>query len=322
MNITVLVPTHRRPVDLDRCLDALKEQHRPPDQVIVVCRADDLETCDLLQHYPAMGMPIDLVQSHEPGVVAALNAGLRRARGDVLAILDDDTAPWPNWLQLIEQHFRSAPRLGGLGGRDIIRARGVSIDGDTSLVGRVSWYGRWIGQAHRGIGPAREVELLKGCNMSYRREAIAELWFDGRLRGNGAQWFSDSAFSLAVKRAGWRVVYDPAVRVDHYLSPRTAGDGRLTTTPTEAYDVAYNETLVLLEYLSPLHWPFFLVFGFAVGTRRAPGFLQWVRSSFNGDGHSVDFQIAAWRGRLDAWREFRRSRRPTSGKPGLIALER
>ena len=313
MKLTVLVPTYRRAADLRRCLIALEQQQRRPDGLVVVTRGDDGETHELLANRPPRSLPLEIVHTTQPGQVAALNAGLRAARGDVIAILDDDTAPWPDWLGRIEGHFACTPRLGGLGGRDMIRAEGFPAGSETSLVGRVSWYGRWIGQAHRGAGPPREVELLKGCNMSFRRAAIEGVWFDRRLKGSGAQWFNDAAFSLAVKRAGWQVVYDPAVRVDHFLGQRHAGDEREALAPSDVYGVVYNETLILLEYLPPARRAAYLGFAVTIGTRRAPGLLQWARAVFAGGRSDPEFHAAAWRGRLEAWREFRRG--PQTGAP-------
>lgn len=306
MKLTVLVPTYRRPADLRRCLVALEAQRRRPDQVVVVARRDDAVTDALLRARRPEPLPIQVVPTEAPGQVAALNAGLRAAAGDVVAILDDDAAPWPDWLERIEAHFRGAPRLGGLGGRDMIRADWFAPVRETRHVGRISWYGRWVGQAHRGAGPAREVDLLKGCNMSFRREATRGIWFDRRLKGDGAQWFNDAAFTLAVKRAGWKVVYDPAVRVDHYLGARPEGDGRESETPADVYGVVYNETLILLEHLSPVRRAALLGFGFTIGTRRAPGLLQWLRSALVGRRRDREYHGAALCARLDAWREFRR----------------
>lgn len=306
MRLTALVPTYRRAEDLKRCLTALQDQIRRPDQVVVVVRGEDEMTQELLASHRWDALRIEVIYSSNPGQVEALNTGLRAARGDVIAILDDDTAPWPDWLTRIEQHFQDEPRLGGLGGRDMIRADGFEKPVETSHVGRISWYGRWVGQAHRGSGPAREVDLIKGCNMSFRREAVAGVWFDKRLKGDGAQWFNDAAFTLAVKQKGWQVVYDPAVRVDHFLSERKRGDGREAQSPRDVYGVVYNETLILCEYFSPLRRAIYLGFGVTIGTSRAPGLLQWIRTSLS-EGHADrEFLAAAIKGRLDGWREYRR----------------
>lgn len=306
MKLTVLVPTYRRPADLSRCLKALEEQRRQPDQVVVIARGDDYDTRSLLAARRPDPLSLQVVPTELPGQVAALNTGLRAAAGDVIAILDDDTAPWPDWLERIEAHFTRSPRLGGLGGRDMIRADWFEPVEETSTVGRISWYGRWVGQAHRGSGLPREVDLLKGCNMSFRRTAIRGICFDRRLKGDGAQWFNDAAFCLAVKRAGWQVVYDPAVRVDHYLGERPKGDGRESETPADVYGVVYNETLILLEHFSPVRRAALLGFGLAIGSRRAPGLVQWLRSALVGRRSDREYHAAALRARLDAWREFRR----------------
>ncbi len=313
MKLTVLIPTLRRTADLRRCLDALGLQQRRPDQIVVVVRPEDGDTREMLRTYPPGPLPLEQVLTDEPGMVAALNTGLGRATGDVISIIDDDTAPWPDWLARVEAHFEQDPRLGGLGGRDIIKVGDYPTLPETDQVGRVRWYGRWIGEAHRGAGPARDVELLKGCNMSFRREAIDQLTFDRRLRGHGAQWFNDSAFSLAVKQSGWRILYDPSVRVDHYLGARPKDDERVQESAGHAYDVAYNETLILLEYLNPVSRALLLGFGFLVGSPRAPGVVQSARRSRAGAGAAL---AAAWRGRLHAWRDFRRSRRGQAGHAG------
>jgi cellulose synthase/poly-beta-1,6-N-acetylglucosamine synthase-like glycosyltransferase len=305
VKISVLVPTYHRAEDLHRCLSAIKRQDRRADQVVVVTRDEDAATHAVLQRQAWQTLPLEVVTSPEAGQVAALNTGLRAATGDVIALLDDDTAPWPDWLERIESHFRQNPALGGLGGRDMIRAQGFIEGSETSRVGLISWYGRWVGQAHRGSGPPRQVDLLKGCNMSFRRTAIQGRRFDRRLKGNGAQWFNDAAFTLSVKRGGWQVVYDPAVRVDHYLSERKLGDDRELETPAEVYVRVYNETLILLEHLSRPRRIAFLAWGLAIGTRRAPGLLQLFRAALVGRRADRAYRRAAFRGRRDAWRDVR-----------------
>ncbi|MDB9482477.1 glycosyltransferase, partial [Dolichospermum circinale CS-537/05] len=75
MRNTVLIPTYRRPQDLYRCLKALEQQTKPVDQAIVVIRDTDTETqqfLNQLHHH----LPLETVTVSQPGVVAALNAGL------------------------------------------------------------------------------------------------------------------------------------------------------------------------------------------------------------------------------------------------------
>ena len=119
MIITVLVPTYHRPKDLGRCLEALEKQTRAPNEVLVVARDGDTETLGLLQSVNRGSLlALRTVTVTKPGLVAALNAGLDAASGDVIAITDDDAAPHPDWLARIEAHFQADTKVGGVGGGD------------------------------------------------------------------------------------------------------------------------------------------------------------------------------------------------------------
>ena len=198
MKVTVLVPTYRRPADLARCLAALQRQSRAPDEVVVVARADDEATHTCLRDPAVPGsLPLSVARVEVPGQVAALNRGLDAANGDVIAITDDDAAPHVDWVERIAAAFESDARLGALGGRDWVHEKGRVLDGERPLVGKVTAHGKIIGNHHLGVGGAREVDILKGANMSYRRDAMRTIRFDARLRGAGAQVHNDMAFSLA-----------------------------------------------------------------------------------------------------------------------------
>lgn len=277
MNITVLIPTYRRSQDLARCLEALRKQNRPADQVLLIVRDTDAETWTLLKSLSLDVLPLHTVTVRIPGQVAALNAGLDAAQGDIIAITDDDAAPHADWLERIESHFISDDRVGGVGGRDWVYHGTELEDGTRQVVGRVQWFGRAVGDHHLGVGEPREVDIFKGANMSFRQSAIANLRFDNRLRGTGAQPHNDMAFSLAVKRAGWKLIYDPKVAIDHYPAQRFDENQRYKFNDIAFVNQVHNETLVLLEHLPSARRRVFLIWAIVLGTRDAPGFLQWLR---------------------------------------------
>lgn len=278
MKATVLVPTYRRSQDLKRCLEALKSQTRHPDEVIIVVRDSDEETWAFLQKTDFSPLPIRTQVVSVPGQVAALNSGLDTAQGDFIAITDDDAAPRPHWLARIEEHFLADAQVAGVGGRDWIHYTDSKKENGTSpVVGRVQWFGRVVGRHNLGVGAPREVEVLKGANMSYRKQAVEHLRFDNRLLGSGAQVHNDLAFSLAVKRAGWKLIYDPAVDVDHYVAQRFDEDQRNQFNPSAFFNSVHNETLVLLDYLPFHRKAIFLVWAILIGTRKGFGLLQWLR---------------------------------------------
>jgi glycosyltransferase involved in cell wall biosynthesis len=307
MTITVLIPTYYRPQDLARCLEALKRQTRPADQVLVVVRDSDIETWALLKEFSSAPLPLQTVTVRVPGVIAAMNAGLDVAQGDIIAFTDDDAAPHTDWLARIETHFLSDERIGGVGGRDWVYFGTDLEDGTCEVVGQVQWFGRVIGNHHLGVGKAREVDVLKGVNMSYRRSAIAGLHFDQRMRGTGAQVHFEMAFCLALKRAGWKLLYDPTVAVDHYPGQRFDEDQRNRLNSIVLINSVHNQTLVLLEHLPPIGRAAFLVWAVLIGTQDALGFVQWLRFLPSEGILAGEKWLASLRGRwqgLWAWQAY------------------
>ena len=288
----VLICSYKRPDDLLSCLAALARQGRRPDDVTVVVRESDTATLQALRMRPADSLPLRVMTVTAPGKVFAQNAALDACRTDILTIADDDTIAPPDWLERIFNHFAADPALGGLGGRDRCHRGGTVEDGQRSVVGRLQWFGRTVGNHHLGFGSPREVDFLKGANMSYRAEAFAELRFDRRLRGQGAQPHDDLAFSLAVRRAGWTLAYDPAVLVEHYATPRDepryyVGGSQLTDQACY-FDNAYNHAVALWDTLSPTRRVAYAAWVLLAGMRVLPGLAQAVRMS-PGEG------LAAWR---------------------------
>uniref|UniRef100_A0A832H467 Glycosyltransferase n=1 Tax=Oscillatoriales cyanobacterium SpSt-402 TaxID=2282168 RepID=A0A832H467_9CYAN len=307
MLITVLVPTYRRPQDLLRCLKALSQQTRPVDQVIVTIRDTDAETWQTLPTFDQFKLPLQTVEVTVSGVVAAMNAGLFAFKGDVLCITDDDSVPHPDWIERIEQHFLADEQVGGVGGKDYVYHGEVLEDGAASVVGKLSWFGRAIGNHHIGIGDAREVDILKGVNMSFRQAAIQQFKFDERMRGTGAQVHYELAFCLNLKKHGWKLIYDPNVAVDHYPAQRFDEDQRRSFNATAVTNAVHNETISLLDNFSLSRCIVFLLWSFMVGTRQSFGLLQCLRF-FPKEGFlAVKKWLAALQGRWQGYQTWQSS---------------
>lgn len=280
LTTTVFIATYRRPRDLERCLRALEHQSRLPDQVILVVRNDDEETHALLKA-SRFDLPIQVLGVSVPGLIAARNVCLDALDTDLVSMIDDDSAPHPDWLERIELHFLDNVRLGGLGGRDRLATKPEWDTVCRPIVGKIRYFGLLIGNHHCGFGPARDVDTLIGVNMSFRSKAIAGLRFDTRLRGHGAQPNEDIAFCLAVRRQGWRLIYDPQVMVDHYEGTREEPRhyaAMLPVTDAKAFgDVTYNWVVAIYEEFSPLRHMVYMLWQSLVGTRLRPGLVQAIR---------------------------------------------
>jgi glycosyltransferase involved in cell wall biosynthesis len=279
--IGVLICTYRRAESLQRCLKALELQTRLPDRVTVVVRDTDSDTRELLTSRPHAKVPVRVLLVKVPGLIAARNTGLNASDTDILAITDDDACPHPDWLVRIFEHFISDPQLGGLGGRDRCH-NGICFNNDQKMVvAKIQWFGRMIGNHHLGFGPPQFVDMLKGTNMSYRAESISSIRFDDRLHGSGSQAYEDFTFSLAVRRAGWRLRYDPAVLVDHYEETREEVrhySGAKPVVDRRGFQAfVYNGVVARWEELSSIRHCVFVLWSFMVGVRVCPGIVQAIR---------------------------------------------
>jgi glycosyltransferase involved in cell wall biosynthesis len=306
--IGVLIATYRRSNDLTRCLAALQKQTHQADEVIVVVREDDTETRARFSTICSNHLPIRIVPVSVPGVVAARNAGLDACMTDIVAIIDDDTSPHIDWLSRVMQNFINDPALGGLGGRDRCFDGPAFDDNLEPVVGKIQWFGRTIGNHHRGFGELREVDVLKGANMSYRAKAIADVRFDSRLKGSGAQPSEDFCFSVAVKSRGWKLAYDPLAVVDHYASQRAEVRHYVGVTAVNDAsvfrDFAYNQVISIWQALSPLRRAAFFVWSVLIGTGVFPGLIQAIRFTPKLGVDSWRRFLIAQQGKMVAFRDL------------------
>lgn len=325
--ITVVVPTYRRPERLAMCLDGLRSQRRGADEVVVVVHSSDDESARAVTEWSRGWPALRAVVAADAGLVAALNHGLETAREPIVAFVDDDAVPSPDWTARILTAFAQDERIAAVGGRDIV-VHGGRVD-DTPPrrlirrraeleVGRIQWFGRMIANHHLGSGAPRDVDVIKGANMSYRREQVVDHGFDERLRGDKMQMHSELSICLPLRRRGWRIVYDPSIVVMHYPAPRPAGDQRDEVRPTAVAAAAHNEALAILEYFGPVRRLVFAVWALAVGTREFPGLVIFGRDLVTRRRAPLTRFAAVQRGRMAAWRTRRRTPRHRPGSPHVL----
>lgn len=294
--ISVVIPTYHRPDDLVRCLKALERQEVPAREVIVVCRRDDEPTREALANLDSpLSLKVEVVDAHRQSL--AMSKGVAAATSPIVALTDDDAAPRPGWIAGLEACYAD-PAVGAAGGRDLVHTSSGTVDRQAVQVGLVTWYGRCVGNHHLGSGAVRDVDFLKGVNLSVRRD----LWhLDERIQGTGIQVHWEMDVSLGIRRRGLRVIYDPALVVDHYPAARSdSAHGRLRRTSRGVRNAAHNEALALLKWL-PLHRALVaLAYGVFVGSSAAPGLLRAVVAVARRDLVTARFLPAALFGRAQA----------------------
>jgi len=212
VELSVVIPTYKRPALLRRCLASLADQDLDPArfEVVVVDDGSNDATTDVLAD--AVSNVVALTQPRNAGPAAARNRGVATATGELVLFLDDDVAAAPDLLSTHVALHRNAndPMLGILG----------RIDWDPMLT--VTPFMRWLDTS--GLQFAYDTWLRPGdvdppysafytANLSMRRELLlGEHGFDERFPYPA---FEDIELAFRLASRGFRLVYDPAARGFH-----------------------------------------------------------------------------------------------------------
>ncbi len=116
--ISVVTPTFRRSGEVAQLLDNLSRQTVLPDEVIVVDGAGEEETeTEMAIRAASTPFTVHYIR-HRGGTAIQRNAGIDTAKGDFVAMLDDDVRLEPNFLETILEAFEADPdkKIGGMVG--------------------------------------------------------------------------------------------------------------------------------------------------------------------------------------------------------------
>ena len=108
--VSIVIPTYARPERLRECLAALSRQTMPADtfEIVVV---DDGSPQPVVPpaDTAAAGPTIRIIRQPNAGPSAARNRGVAEARGELIALTDDDCLPTPAWLESLVSAHRQCP---------------------------------------------------------------------------------------------------------------------------------------------------------------------------------------------------------------------
>ena len=213
--VSVIVSTLDRAQWLDRALCALAAQRHPDFEVIVVAGPCKDGTAEVLARH------VDRVQittCRRANLSASRNRGLRLARGDIVAFLDDDAVPEPDWLERLSAPYAD-PQVGGVGGY-IRDHTGVAYQCKVVVADRFG-RSREVGDLKRarpdpaGRGVERYLSLT-GTNSSFRRAALLAI---GGFDEAYAYFLDETDVCLRLAEAGWRLAVAPEAEVHHAYAP-------------------------------------------------------------------------------------------------------
>ena len=107
-SVSVIVLTYNGREHLEECLVSLQGQIYPEREIILVINGSEDGSAEFVRE--RFGDFVRIIElSENRGYTGGNNAGLRAARGDYVALLNDDTRVDPNWLAAMVRALDERP---------------------------------------------------------------------------------------------------------------------------------------------------------------------------------------------------------------------
>jgi glucosyl-dolichyl phosphate glucuronosyltransferase len=218
-NITIVLCTFNRCKSLEKALESIARttvRESEEWEVLVVDNNSDDETREVVDDF-CRRYPNRFRYFFEPrqGKSYALNSGIEKARGDVLAFVDDDVTVESTWLQNLTAGLGSG-EWAGVGGR--ILAQWPCVP--PPWLPEKEWFGRaplTVFDLGFEAGPLTDAPF--GTNMAFHRRIFEKYGTfrtdlgpgpNGKIRNN-----EDTEFGRRLLSAGEQLKYEPAAVVHH-----------------------------------------------------------------------------------------------------------
>jgi GT2 family glycosyltransferase len=211
MDVTIVVCTRNRGIQLRTCLDsitqAIENQNKKAIEAIIVDNASTDDTRRVAQEWAlASRAPARVIVENRLGLAVARNAAIRIAQGNVIVFTDDDCRLSDDYFTKMIDHYArdSGP---------VIRGGRVDLGNPKDI----DFTTKRDPQSSRLSDIAQVAGFILGCNMALPREAVVRLGrFDERF-GAGALFRSaeETDFLCRAYLAGIPIEYVPDMIVLH-----------------------------------------------------------------------------------------------------------
>jgi GT2 family glycosyltransferase len=233
--VSVIIPNWNGGHLIASCLESLRHQRYSSVEVLVVDGGSrDGSPERVAERFPE----VRLVRlSTNRGFSGNVNAGLRAAHGELLALLNNDAEAEPSWIGELVEGLRERPEVGSAASkilhhdqRDIIASAGDLLHRS----GLASQRGNGQPDDGRFDRPG-EVFAASGGAALYRRALLEDI---GLFDEGYVSYLEDVDLGLRSRLRGWVCWYVPTARVYHRVSATGGG-------PMASYFVARNSVRLL-----------------------------------------------------------------------------
>jgi GT2 family glycosyltransferase len=211
--VSVVIVNYNGLKFLEKCLAAALGQTYPAFEVLLVDNgSSDGSVSFVRERFPAVKV---IETGRNLGFAAGNNAGIRAAKGDLIATLNNDTEVTPGWLTALVRPMVADPSVGMCASKmllmrepGVIDSTGIEISRSGACWDRGMFEpddGRY-GIADEIFGPCAGAAL-------YRKKMLDEV---GLFDEDFFTYMEDVDLAFRGNLAGWKCMYAPAAIVYHY----------------------------------------------------------------------------------------------------------
>ncbi len=228
MRVSLIIPSLNA-ATLRRVLQAVQNQTRSPDEIIIVGR----DEAGVLSGFPE-------VDFFDTGVAVcaarARNIGMRKASGDVFLFLDADCLPVLDWLHVHLQRHEAGANV--VGGSVAMESSNYWTQSDN-----LSMFHDFVPQH-----PPTDRFLLPTLNLSVRRTVVDKVGeLDESFPGAAAE---DADWTIRMRLAGYKLEFEPRAVVKHAPERTTWAD-----VERHWWNLGHNSVRVRMRYAEEFGTP-------------------------------------------------------------------
>lgn len=215
--ISIIVCTYNGEKTLLGCLDSLESLDYPKNklEILIVDNSSTDSTKEIAREFiKKLRFKSRYFFESSLGLSSARNKGVKEARGDIIAFIDDDAVANENWLKEMIENFEDA-EVWAVGGRVIPKYEIIPPN--------------WLPE-NQYLFPlticdlgedTKEVPHLVGTNMAFRKKVFEKIgYFRTDLGRKGENLLSGEEidFCERLAKTGKKIIYNPLSIIEHLVS--------------------------------------------------------------------------------------------------------